>query len=223
MMDEFFEQNSNSVLCIGDYAPAFRSVTTQGTIYFPADYFGKWVILFNYPTDFTSVSISEFMAFATMHDDFKALNCELIGLPIDRLRRQIAGLSSIKTKIESKGTKDVEIKFPLIEDNPMAVARKYGMIKSDKSNTTAIRAVFIIDPKCMIRAIIYYPQSLGLNFEEMKRVIVTLQTENKAILHPAKSYDIAKELLETKKVAKKCYEWSFCTKELPEEKMVNVN
>jgi len=216
MKDDFFDQSENSTPRIGDQAPAFRSVTTQGTIYFPADYFGKWVILFSYPSDFTPVSNSEFMALAKLHNNFKAINCELIGLPV-------SGLSFIKEKIEYKGTKDIEIKFPLIEDITIQVARKYGMIQPDKNNTTAIRAVFFIDPKCMIRAIIYYPQSLGLNFEEMKRVIVTLQTENKAILHPAKSYDIAKELLETKKVAKKCYEWSFCTKELPEEKMVNVN
>ena len=171
MMDDFFDQSENSKPRIGNQAPAFRSVTTRGTIYFPADYFGKWVILFSYLTDFTPVSTTEFRTFATMHDDFKALNCELIGLPI-------GGLNSIKKKIEYKGLKNVEIKFPLIEDITTEVARKYGMIRPDKSNTTAVRAIFIIDPECMIRAIIYYPLSLGLNFEEPKRVIVALQTED---------------------------------------------
>jgi len=222
MMDDFFDQSENSMPRIGDQAPAFRSVTTQGTIYFPSDYFGKWVILFSYPTDFTSVSTSEFMAFATMHDDFKALNCELIGLPIDRLRRQIAGLSSIKEKIENKGTKDVEIKFPLIEDISIQVARKYGMIQPEKDNSKAVRAVFFIDPQCMIRAIIYYPLSLGLNFEELRRVIVALQTEDEAISLPAKSNGIAKEHMEAKAKGKR-YSECFCTRELSLEKVMNVN
>lgn len=216
MMDDFFDQSENSMPHIGNKAPAFRSVTTQGTIYFPADYFGKWVILFSYLTDFTLVSTSEFMAFETMQDDLKALNCELIGLPID-------GLNSIKKKIEYKGLKNVEIKFPLIEDITTEVARKYGMIRPDKSNTTAVRAVFFIDPKCMIRAIMYYPLSLSLNFEELKWVIAALQTEDETISPQAKSYGIAKERIESKKEGKKCYEWSFCTKELPEEKVMNIN
>ena len=222
-MDGFFDQSENSMPRIGDQAPAFSAVTTQGTIYFPADYFGKWTILFSYSTDFTTVSTSEFRTFVTMHDDFNALNCELIGLSADRLFSQIVGLSSIIEKIVYKGTKDIKIKFPLIEDITIEAARKYGMIKPDKSNTTAIREVFIIDPKCMIIAIFYYPLSLGLNLEELKRVIVALQTEDEAISPPATSYYIDKELLETKKEGKKCYVWSFFTKELPQEKVVNVN
>ena len=106
--------------------------------------------------------------------------------------------------------KDVEIQFPLIEDNPIEVARKYGMIQPEESHTKAVRAVFFIDPECMIRAIIYYPLSLGLNFDELKRVIVALQTEDKAISPPAKSYyGIAKELPETKKEGMKYYDWFF--------------
>ena len=222
-MDDFFDQSENSIPRIGDQAPAFRSVTTQGTIYFPADYFGKWVILLSYPTDFTPVSMSEFIAFATKHEDFKVLNCELIGLPIDRLHSRIAWISSIKEKTDYKSIKNGEIKFPLIEDITTEVARKYGVIRSDNSNTTAVRVVFFIDSKCMIRAIIYYPLSLGLNFDELKRVIVALQTEDEAISPPAKSHGIAKERIETKKDGKKCYEWSFCTSELPDEKVMNVN
>lgn len=223
MMDDFFNQSENSMPRIGDQAPAFRSVTAQGTIYFPADYFGKWVILFSYPTDFTPVSTSEFIEFVNMHNDFKALNCELVGLSVGSLGNRFAGLSSIREKIECNGTKDVEIKFPLIEDITTEVARKYGMIKPDESNAYAVRSVFFIDPECMIRALIHYPLSLNLNFDELKRVIVALQTEDEAISPPAKSYGIANELLETQKEGKKCYEWSFCTKELPKEKVVNIN
>ena len=216
MMDDFFDQSENSMPRIGDQAPAFRSVTTQGTIYFPADYCGKWVILFSYPTDFTSVSTSEFMAFATMHDNFKALNCELIGLPV-------AGLRSTNEKTEYKGMIAAKVKFPLIENNPTEVAWKYGIIQPDKSNTTAVRAVFIIDPECMIRALIHYPISLDLNFDELKRVIVALQTEDAAISLPAKSSVITKKLMDAKKESKKYNEWLFCTRELSEEKVMNVN
>lgn len=236
-MDNFFDQSENSMPRIGDQAPAFRSVTTQGTIYFPADYFGKWVILFSYPTDFDSVSTSEMMAFAMMHDDFKALNCELVGLSVNGLYSHISRSRSIKKKTEHKDRKDAEIKFPLIEDITMEVARNYGMIQPDERNAKSVRAVFFIDPECMIRSVIYYPQSLALNFDDLKRVIVALQTEDafsvttpaywstsdKVILPPAGSYGIAKERIETKKEGKKYSEWFFCTRELSEEKVMNVN
>jgi peroxiredoxin 2/4 len=184
MMDDSFDQSENSMPRIGDQAPAFRAVTTQGTIYFPADYFGKWVILFSYPANFTPVSTSEFRTFAILHDDLKALNCELIGLPI-------TGLSSIKEKMGYKDMKNLEFKFPLIEDITTEVARKYGMIQSDKSNTPAVRAVFFINPQCIIKAIIYYPLSLGLNSDELNRVIVALQTEDETISQPIQSYELA--------------------------------
>ena len=214
-MDDFFDQSENSMPRIGDQAPAFRSVTTQGTIYFPADYFGKWIILFSYPSDSTPVSKSEFMALANLHNNLKAINCDLIGLPV-------SGLCFIKEKIEYTGTKDIEIKFPLIEDISIQVARKYGMIQPEKDNSKAVRAVFFIDPQCMIRAIIYYPLSLGLNFEELRRVIVALQTEDEAISLPAKSNGIAKEHMEAKAKGKR-YSECFCTRELSLEKVMNVN
>jgi len=222
-MDDFFNLTENAMPRIGEQAPAFRSVTTQGTIYFPSDYVGKWVILFSYSDDFTHVSTSEIMPGDTMYDDLKALNCELVGLSVDGLRSHLPQLSSIKEKTEYKGMKAAEIKFPLIEDNPMEVARKYGMIQPGGNNTKTVRAVFFIDPECMIRAIIYYPLSLGINYNELKRVIVALQTEDQAISLPAKSLGIAIERIETKKESKKHQEWFYCTKELSEEKMMNLN
>ncbi len=177
-MDDFFFQSENSMPRIGDYAPAFRAVTTQGTIYFPADYFGKWVILFSYPTDSIPASTSEFKALTTMHEDFKALNCELLGLSVGQYSDYTSRMHIVKEEIECKGTKDVEIKFPLIEKITAEVARKYGIIQPDKRNSKAVRSVFFIDPECMIKGVIYYPISLGLNFDELKRVIVALQTED---------------------------------------------
>ena len=139
---------------IGDDAPAFTAVTTQGEINFPQDYKGKWVILFSHPADFTPVCTTEFMTFATMMDEFKALNTELIGLSVDSLYSHIAWLRKIQ-EIEWKGMKNVEVKFPLIEDVKMEIANKYGMIQPGQSTTQAVRAVFVIDPKAKIRAILY--------------------------------------------------------------------
>lgn len=219
---------------IGEKAPEFKAVTTQGPINFPADYKGKWVILFSHPADFTPVCTSEFMTFATMEKEFNDLNCQLVGLSVDGLFSHIAWLRTIKEKIVYKGMKDVEVKFPLIEDITMEVAKKYGMIQPGESNTKAVRAVFFIDPKGIIRAMIYYPLSLGRNFDELKRVIVALQTADNfsvampadwrpgdaVIVPPAGSCGVAKDRMEGRENNMKCYDWFFCTRELAEETLM---
>lgn len=159
---------------IGDVAPSFTAVTTQGTIHFPEDYKGKWVILFSHPADFTPVCTTEFMTFSSMADEFKALNTELVGLSVDSLYAHIAWLRKIQ-ELEWNGKKNIEVKFPLIEDIRMEVANKYGMIQPGQSNTQAVRAVFVIDPQGKIRTILYYPLSTGRNFDEIKRIIQALQ------------------------------------------------
>ena len=122
---------------IGDKAPEFKAVTTQGDIHFPNDYKGDWVILFSHPADFTPVCTSEFMTFATLEAKFLKANCKLVGLSIDGLYCHIAWLRSIKEKIEYRGMKNVEVKFPLIEDITMNVAKKYGMTPFDAVVTPA--------------------------------------------------------------------------------------
>ena len=158
------EEKITRMPLIGDDAPAFTAVTTQGVINFPEDYKGKWVILFSHPADFTPVCTTEFMTFATMQEEFKALNTELIGLSVDSLYAHIAWLRKIQ-ELEWNGMKNVEVKFPLIEDIKMEVASKYGMIQPNQSTTQAVRAVFIIDPEAKIRTILYYPLSTGRNFQ----------------------------------------------------------
>lgn len=216
---------------IGDQAPAFKAVTTQGEINFPVDYQGKWVILFSHPADFTPVCTSEFMTFATMEKEFNALNCQLVGLSVDGLYSHIAWLRTIKEKIEYKGMKDVEVTFPLIEDITMEVAHKYGMIQPNEKSTQAVRAVFFIDPKGIIRTIIYYPLALGRNFDELKRVLIGLQTADEfsvalpadwrpgddVIVPTAGSCGVAKERMNASKDELTCYDWFFCTKKLPKE------
>ncbi|NLJ06397.1 MAG: peroxiredoxin [Sphingobacteriales bacterium] len=216
---------------IGDAAPAFKAITTQGEINFPADFKGSWVILFSHPADFTPVCTSEFMTFASLEEKFTKANCKLVGLSVDGLYSHIAWLRTIKDKIEYKGMKDVEVKFPLIEDITMEVAKKYGMMMPGESNTKAVRAVFFIDPKGIIRAIIYYPLSLGRNFDELYRALIAMQAADAfsiatpADWHPgddvivptAGSCGVAKERMEDKNV--KCYDWFFCTKPISKEEI----
>ena len=215
---------------IGDKAPEFKAVTTQGDIEFPKQYEGSWVILFSHPADFTPVCTSEFMTFASREKEFEELNCKLVGLSVDGLYSHIAWLRTIKEKIEYKGMKDVEVTFPLIEDITMDVAKKYGMIQPGESNTKAVRAVFIIDPKGIIRTIIYYPLSTGRNFDELIRVLKALQTADgfgiatpadwnpgdDVIVPPAGSCGVAKDRMSNKDDMN-CYDWFFCTKKLSKE------
>ena len=210
---------------IGDDAPAFEAVTTQGDIKFPEDYKGKWVILFSHPADFTPVCTTEFMTFASMMDEFKELNTELIGLSVDSLYSHIAWLRTIQ-KLEWNGKKNIEVKFPLIEDIKMEVANKYGMIQPGASNTQAVRAVFVIDPEGKIRTILYYPLSTGRNFDEIKRIIIALQTADKEgvatpadwregddmIVPTAGSCGVAKDRVEKGTDVDYCLDWFMCFK-----------
>ncbi len=159
---------------IGQKAPEFSANTTQGLINFPQDYQGKWIILFSHPADFTPVCTTEFMTFASLADEFEQLNVQLVGLSVDSIHAHIAWLNRIG-ELEWKNISKPEVTFPLIEDITMDVAHLYGMIHGQTS-TSAIRAVFFIDPEGIIRTILYYPASLGRNFDEIKRIVIALQT-----------------------------------------------
>ncbi len=218
---------------IGDPAPHFEAVTTQGNISFPEDYKGKWIILFSHPADFTPVCTSEFMTFAKLEPEFSRLNTQLVGLSVDGLYSHIAWLRTIKERIEFRDMKNMEVKFPLIEDISMNVAMKYGMIQPNESSTKAVRAVFFIDPKGIIRAMIYYPLSLGRNFKELKRVIIGLQTADKhaialpadwqpgedVIVPPANSCGAAADRMAGKDEGVYCKDWFFCMKPLAKEEI----
>jgi peroxiredoxin (alkyl hydroperoxide reductase subunit C) len=213
----------NRMPLIGDKAPGFKAKTTQGDISFPEDYKGKWVVLFSHPADFTPVCTTEFMTFASMAEEFKALNTELVGLSVDSIYAHIAWLRKIQ-ELEWNGMKKVEVKFPLIEDIRMEVANKYGMIQPGQSNTQAVRAVFIIDPEAKIRAILYYPMTTGRNFDEIKRIILALQkADADDVATPANwrpgddvivptpgSCGVAKDRMESKKDGQYCLDWFMC-------------
>lgn len=224
--------NGRSLPIIGDRAPEFEALTTKGKIKFPEDYNGKWVVLFSHPADFTPVCTTEFVAFQSKYKDFKKINCELIGLSIDQVFSHIKWMEWIKEKL------NVEIEFPVIADSTGDIARKYGMIHEKKGSNT-VRAVFIIDPNGIIRAIVYYPQELGRNVEEILRMVKALQVSDaegvampenwpkndligdKVIVPPALDEATAKERLEKAKTGEiECYDWWFCYKRIPVSKYI---
>ena len=223
-----FSQETWRIPLIGEKAPSFKAKTTQGVINFPKDYKGKWVILFSHPADFTPVCTTEFMTFASMQKEFDALNTKLIGLSIDSTYSHIAWLRTIKEKAQYKGMKNVEVTFPVIEDLKMEVAKKYGMVQPGASDTQAVRAVFFIDPKGIIRALVYYPLSNGRNFDEIKRLLVAMQTTDKygvatpadwrpgdeVIIPPPGSCGTAKDRMMKAGKDYRCVDWFLCFKKL---------
>ena len=222
-MNKEYEENNNKMPLIGDKAPSFNAVSTKGNISFPDDFKGKWVVFFSHPADFTPVCTTEFMTFASMNEEFKNLNTELVGLSVDSLYSHIAWLRKIE-ELSWKKIKNIEVKFPLIEDIKMDISRLYGMIQPQQSTTQAVRAVFIIDPKGVIRTILYYPLSTGRNFDEIKRIIQALQTSDSekvatpadwrpgedVIIPPANSSKIAKERMSEDKDDEYCLDWFMC-------------
>jgi peroxiredoxin (alkyl hydroperoxide reductase subunit C) len=213
-------ENQNFPL-IGDKFPEMKVQTTHGIRNIPTDYKGKWTVLFSHPADFTPVCTTEFVAFAKRKDQFDELNTELIGLSIDQVFSHIKWDEWIEEKL------DVKIPFPIIADANGDIARKIGMIHPGKGSTT-VRAVFIIDPDSVIRLILYYPQEIGRNMDEIVRVVKALQVSDnngvavpanwpnneligdRVIIPPAMDIETAKK----RKEEFECYDWWFCHKEL---------
>ena len=221
----------NQIPLIGEKFPEMEVQTTHGKIKLPDAYKGKWFILFSHPADFTPVCTTEFVAFQLRYDKFKELNTDLIGLSIDQVFSHIKWVEWIKENIKVGG-KPVEIKFPVIADDTGRVAAQLGLIHPAKGTNT-VRAAFIVDPKGIIRAILYYPQELGRNMDEILRMIRGFQTsdkysvaipanwpeneiiKNRVIVRPAASEKEAKERLEqAQKGEIECFDWWLCHKKI---------
>jgi len=197
-------------------APDFDAVTTHGNRKL-ADYQGKWLILFSHPADFTPVCTTEFMAFAKRQDEFSKINTELLGLSIDSHYSHLAWVRNIKEKF------DVDVNFPIIADLSMKVANDYGMIQPGASDTSAVRATFIIDDKGVLRAMVYYPMTNGRSIDEILRLVTALQTSDangiatpegwqpgdKVIVPPPATAEAAEARM---KEGYECTDWYFCTK-----------
>ncbi len=155
---------------IGEKAPDFEALTTTGPLKFSEFNKDHWVILFSHPADFTPVCTTELSAFAEEKAFFARHNTKLIGLSIDSIHSHLAWVNNVREKT------GVFMDFPIIADLDMKVSEKYGMIHPNEATTAAVRAVFFVDPKGVIRLILYYPLNIGRNMDEIKRILVALQT-----------------------------------------------
>lgn len=210
---------------LGDNFPQITVQTTHGKMDIPGDFSGKWFVLFSHPADFTPVCTTEFVAFQKRYQAFRELNCELIGLSVDQVFAHIKWEEWIKEKL------DIEIEFPIIADTGM-VAETLGIIHPGKGTNT-VRAVFVVDAKGKTRVIIYYPQELGRNMDEILRAVKAMQVSDKnkvampanwpnnemvgdhVIIPPAMDVKTAKDrLAKAKEGAFECYDWWLCHKKL---------
>jgi peroxiredoxin (alkyl hydroperoxide reductase subunit C) len=158
---------------IGDVAPDFTAPTTHGDLSFHTWKESAWTILFSHPADFTPVCSTELTEFARRSDEFAARNTKLIGISIDSIHSHLAWVENLRQIM------GIRLPFPMIADLRTDVAQKYGMIHPNESSTVTVRALFVIDPKNVIRTIIYYPLNVGRNVDEVVRNLDALQTADK--------------------------------------------
>jgi peroxiredoxin (alkyl hydroperoxide reductase subunit C) len=206
---------------LGDTFPEIKVQATHGKMNIPGDLKGKWFVLFSHPADFTPVCTTEFVAFQKRFKEFKKMDCELIGMSVDQVFSHMKWVEWIKEEL------DIKIKFPIIAAND-TIALKLGMLHPGKGTNT-VRAVFIVDPKGLVRLIMYYPQEVGRNMDEVVRAVKALQISDKQgavpagwpenelikdriIVSPAKDEKTIKERLSDKKL--QCFDWWFCHKPL---------
>jgi len=171
-MEEQTQMQVQQMPRIGDMAPNFKAVTTQGEIEFSEYNKGSWVILFSHPADFTPVCTTEMSEFAKLEEEFRKWNTKLMGLSIDSIHSHIAWVNNVKKNL------GITMRFPIIADIDMKVANLYGMLQPGESQTAAVRAVFFIDPHGKIRLIMYYPLNIGRNMDEVWRVLKALQASD---------------------------------------------
>lgn len=219
VMTETDSKGGKSIPLIGDKAPSFEATTTHGTIHLE-DYKGSWVILFSHPADFTPVCTTEFMGFQEIYPQLREMNTELLGLSIDSVHSHIAWVRNIEKIF------NVKIEFPIIADLNKEVAIKYGMLMPEGNNTETSRAVFIMDDKQIVRAIIYYPLSTGRNMAEIVRLVKALQISDqhkvatpanwnpgdKVIVPPPTTQEEAEE--RTRDESIECIDWYICKKNI---------
>jgi peroxiredoxin (alkyl hydroperoxide reductase subunit C) len=206
---------------LGEKFPEFTVQTTHGVKKLPGDYKGKWLVLFSHPADFTPVCTTEFVAFAKRYDQFKKLNTELLGLSIDQVFSHIKWVEWIENTLK------VQIPFPIIADDRGQIAEALGMLHPNKGTNT-VRAVFVIDDKGILRLMLYYPQELGRNMDEILRIVEGLQLADKegvaipanwpnnelikdeVIVPPAADVETASKRMKEYT----CYDWWFCHKKV---------
>lgn len=215
------EESKVNMPLLGDDFPELDVQTTHGPMNIPKDLKGSWFVLFSHPADFTPVCTTEFVGFQKHYDELEKMNCKLIGMSVDQVFSHIKWVQWIKE------TLNVEIKFPVVAAND-TIAMKLGMLHPGKGTNT-VRAVFIVDPEGKVRLIMYYPQEIGRNMDEVVRAVKALQVsdeqgavaanwpkndliKDRIIVPPPKDEKTAKERLEDKNL--ECFDWWFCHKPL---------
>jgi peroxiredoxin (alkyl hydroperoxide reductase subunit C) len=164
---------------LNEPAPPFEANSTHGPVRLD-QWKGRWVVLFSHPADFTPVCSTEFAGFAARQADFDRLGVQLVGLSIDSVYSHIAWVRTIEERLH------VKVGFPVVADGDRRVAQAYGMIHPGASATAPVRCVFVIDPKQVVRAMIYYPMTVGRNIDEILRLVEALQTgDAKGVATPA--------------------------------------
>ena len=203
---------------IGEPAPAFEAPTTHGVLKLE-DFKGTWLLLFSHPADFTPVCTTEFIAFAQIYPELQKRGAELLGLSVDSVSSHIAWVRNIEERT------GVKIPFPVIADLNKEVAYAYGMIMPGESSTETVRCVFFIDPKSILRAMLYYPLTTGRNMQEILRMVDALQASDehkvatpanwkpgdKVIVPAPKTQDSAETRM---KEGYECIDWYLCKKSL---------
>jgi len=205
--------------------PDFEAQTTVGVIRLSEWAFNKWVILFSHPADFTPVCTTELVEFAKRQNAFKQKNVVLLGCSVDSVYSHIAWSRNIQDKF------NVKIDFPIIADLDQKVSRLYGMIHESSSNTSTVRCVFFIDPKRILRAMIYYPMNVGRNFDEIMRVVDALQMADANKVACPANWTLGKDVIipapvtmsdAQKRAESKDYQvtdWYFAMKKLPDTQL----
>ncbi len=219
-MGEEIKEKEGAMPLIGDKFPKIEVQTTHGMMSLPEDYKNKWFVFFSHPADFTPVCTTEFVAFQKRYLEFKDLNCELIGLSVDQVFSHLKWTEWIRDNL------DVEIEFPIVADTGK-VANMLGLIHPAQGANT-VRAVFVVDPEGIIRAILYYPKELGRNMDEIIRMIKGFQVidehnvatpanwpeneliKDRVIVPPAADVKTAKERIKQYE----CFDWWLCHKKI---------
>lgn len=159
---------------LGDEAPNFTAVTTDGEITFHDWKDGSWAVLFSHPADFTPVCTTELGRTAALKDEFGKRNTKAIAVSVDPIEDHHGWAPDIG---EVGGT---DLNFPIIADPDRAVSEAYDMIHPGEGDTSTVRSVFVIDPSNKVRLTLTYPKSVGRNFDEIVRVIDALQATDAA-------------------------------------------
>jgi len=188
------EDRNFRIPLIGEKAPAFKAESTNGEIIFPTDYGRNWKLLFSHPQDFTPVCSTEILELAYLQDEFDKLGVKIVVISTDPLETHVHWQKALES-ISINERKPVKIKFPLVDDENIAVSKKYGMIHAKTNSTKSVRGVFIIDPDNIIQSIYFYPMNIGRNTDELIRTILALQTATaENVLTPA-NWKPGKDLL----------------------------